>query len=141
MKTPKFFFFLLVLIVISCGKDDGSPKSIIIRTMTIANLPPLSPDGTAWDIFDQPDVNVLINGDNEFNISEFDLSQVITISNNIKISYGSKLKIQVLDKDALFGDDVMLNKEWKADFPINDTSISLDTLGTTIIIESYEVVY
>ncbi|MFT6336936.1 MAG: hypothetical protein ACI86M_002760 [Saprospiraceae bacterium] len=74
MKMPKLLFFLLVLTVISCGKDDGSPKSIIIRTMTIANLPPLSPDGTAWDIFDQPDVNVLINGDNEFNTSEFDLS-------------------------------------------------------------------
>ena len=109
--------------------------------MTISNLPPLSPDGTAWDVTDQPDVTVLINGDKEFGTTEFDLSQVITIFNDIKISYGSKLKIQVVDKDAFFGDDTMLNEEWETNFPVGDTSISLFGSGSNIIIENYEVVY
>ncbi|MFT4535099.1 MAG: putative ubiquitin-like protein YukD [Saprospiraceae bacterium] len=140
MTIPKFLFFLLLFTIISCGKDDGSPKSIIIRTMTIANLPQFSPDGTPWDTFDNPDVTVEINGDEEFSISEFDLSQVITIS-NIEICYGDKLKIKVVDKDALFGDDTMLDDEWETDFPVNDTSISLGGSSSTIIIENYELIY
>ncbi|MFT6336937.1 MAG: hypothetical protein ACI86M_002759 [Saprospiraceae bacterium] len=66
---------------------------------------------------------------------------MITISNNIRIPYGSKLRIEVFDKDAAFGDDSMLDEDWEADFPISDTSISLNGSGSTIIIDNYELVY
>ena len=141
MKTP-FCLLLVIFALISCGKDEPS-KIIIIREMSISNLPLLAPDGDSWDeglIFSpKPDVAVRINSDEIFDSSESDLSQTITISMNHEISYDSNKTITVVDKD-FAGEELMFSRLFSTNFPEDENSIVLQNSGVMISIDEYEVV-
>ena len=143
MKNP-FCLLLVILALISCGKNESS-KVIIIREMSISNLPLLKSNGNPWDFVDPfsspPDVAVRINGNEIYDSSGSDLSQTITIGMNIEISYGSNITIVVVDKDPFNSEDLMFSRMFSTNFPEIDNSIILQNSGVIISIDEYEVVF
>lgn len=138
-KLKNVLLLSMAIIVLSCG-EDPAPKSILIRSVTISDLPLAKPDGSPWDPINRPDIVVSIGTFITPEFTEYDISNPLQLTVNKEFTYNSTLVFTVTDID-FDNNDVMIQGSTILDWPLDRSQINLTIDGTSILIDDYDIVY
>lgn len=126
-------------------QSEKTPSSVLIQKIRIKSFPPTDINGAGWDVFDGPDIRLIIldaNGNQLYKSASYfenaTAGQSITFSPAVVVTTPSNpITIQAWDDDSGFGDDYMggiLAAMYQPGLKFPET-INLSCAGCTISVD------